>query len=284
MITSRYLLVARPRGPVQMFALRSRLVTYSASVGVRVGYRRCCSTHILETDPVGDAMISLFQIVDDSAIEDEKMRQDKLAIDYSLGFYRVMRRFLECPSVTVPSSVESGILQFENTDEQFADCSTSAVVFTSERLAEELRLSLFGGMEFQSIEMNPPELLSRLGVRDPTASFDSIYLNGIITVPFPNESLSEAIHSFETKRLLEYTLGDRTSTVNRNDALDALLKRTMYTIPSLTVADNKGPCLIGTDGGDTVVPLFLDKLAAATFVHRQVSPKYTYWTIHPCRI
>ena len=100
-----------------MFALRSRLATSLASVG----YRRCCSTHVLETDPVGEAMISLFQVVDDSAIEDEKMRQDKLAIDYSLGFYRVMRRFLACPSVTVPSSVESGILQFENTDEQFAD-------------------------------------------------------------------------------------------------------------------------------------------------------------------
>merc|ERR1712037_116666 len=48
--------------------------------------------------------------------------------------------------------------------------------------------------------------------------------------------------SFETTRLLEYT----------------------------PVAGNKGPCVIEADDGDTVVPLFLDKLAAATFVHRQV--------------
>ena len=156
--------------------------------------------HILETDAVGDAMISLFEIVDDNAIEDEQTRQDKMAIDYSLGFYRVMRRFLACPSVTVPSSVESGILQFENTDEQFSDCKTSAVVFTSEEIANELRPKLFAGLKFQTVQMSPPELLSRLGVRDPTASFDSIYLNGIITVPFPNESLTEAIQSFETTR------------------------------------------------------------------------------------
>jgi len=228
--------------------------------------------HILETDAVGDAMISLFEIVDDNAIEDEQTRQDKMAIDYSLGFYRVMRRFLACPSVTVPSSVESGILQFENTDEQFSDCKTSAVVFTSEEIANELRPNLFAGLKFQTVQMSPPELLSRLGVRDPTASFDSIYLNGIITVPFPNESLTEAIQSFETTRLLEYTLGSVTgaSAVSRDDALDALLKRTVYTIPSMAVAGNEGPCVIEADDGDTVVPLFLDKLAAATFVHRQV--------------
>ena len=229
--------------------------------------------HILETDAVGDAMISLFEIVDDNAIEDEQTRQDKMAIDYSLGFYRVMRRFLACPSVTVPSSVESGILQFENTDEQFSDCKTSAVVFTSEEIADELRPKLFADLKFQTVQMSPPELLSRLGVRDPTASFDSIYLNGIITVPFPNESLTEAIQSFETTRLLEYTLGDVTgaSAVSPDDALDALLKRTVYTIPSMAVAGNKGPCVIEADDGDTVVPLFLDKLAAATFVHRQAS-------------
>merc|ERR1712032_381340 len=102
---------------------------------------------------------------------------------------------------------------------------------------------------------SPPELLSRLGVRDPTASFDSIYLNGIITVPFPNESLTEAIQSFETTRLLEYTLGSVTgaSAVSRDDALDALLKRTVYTIPSMAVAGNEGPCVIEADDGDTVV-------------------------------
>lgn len=217
-------------------------------------------------------MVSMFQIVDDNAIEDEQARQDKMAIDYSLRFYCVMRRFLACPSLTVPSSVEKGILQFENTDEQFSDCSTSAVVFTSEALYKDLHPKLFAGMDFQTVQMSPPELLSRLGVRDPTASFDSMYLNGIITVPFPNESLTEAIHSFETTRLLNYTLGDvtGTSTVTREDALDALLKRTVYTIPGIAVGGNKGPCIIETSDGDAVVPLFLDKLAAATFVHRQV--------------